>query len=494
MGGGDIAHYKGFPPIIIGRGDNVPLVWLYARVEEEWVPFVEESKTTREGFIIATLPEERQLLIYYNRRSLLQARMISDDGCSVVQIDLRPLGVDIAWREGVLQAGDLKMSSMQFNDVECMVNIEENMLLPLKNESTAMPPSLKSDFSDSQTSEGTSPEQKDSITTNLVVMGTHPLLPGLQVFKDVGKEIDCYLRSDFPENISDPKTGMYLLVNDCTVFTLYHFNFTPADLNHGVKAYALLDKSLHAISETLLWYKGHEQIGATSAYLRQIGLSDVKYFAAYHQGELKLFWQNELNTPEHRSVAKSTAMLFPNMVNRTGPTSHPLPYILRRILNALDLINLGFYSEAFISTFALLDDVVQEVIKLRLSQKGFDASAQNDVMMAIKEQRLRHYLTSILKLCDWNSLEVEKPVLFKALMKVNTLRNKTVHNNQTIDKAQCLKSVDVMVNVIEWLQGNPFGYQIPKIPHAYKIIQPTFFNKFGDAGTDTDSPPPIPSK
>src|SRR5687768_1928670 len=51
IGGGDIAHYIGpphfvrYPPIIVGQGEDIPLVWLYARVGDQWVPFIEKSKS-----------------------------------------------------------------------------------------------------------------------------------------------------------------------------------------------------------------------------------------------------------------------------------------------------------------------------------------------------------------------------------------------------------------------------------------------------------------
>ncbi|MGH8010785.1 MAG: hypothetical protein ACREQ3_27675, partial [Candidatus Binatia bacterium] len=127
-------------------------------------------------------------------------------------------------------------------------------------------------------------------------------------------------------------------------------------------------------------------------------------------------------------------------------------------------LNLGFHTEAFITIFALVDDLAQEVIKAGMSKKRLGEVEQKDALRAIKEERLKHFLTTLTKLCDWKSLQEENPDHFRDLMKANRLRNDIMHGSTKLNRKQATNHGQVLLDTIAWLSTNPFGYAIPRIP------------------------------
>lgn len=317
-------------------------------------------------------------------------------------------------------------------------------------------------------------KDEDKLLVILAVIGKGIILPpGIQKFIDKTLNIDCLIKLDFPKSISDETLDLKINTEDCTLFFITHNNFCLKDLSKPKIVDDFLEKSLYSISETIIWSKGLDMANQHSNYVRQIGRIDLKYCLIYNQDKLELIWKNELMTNEF--MFNIFGNLFPNMVNKNGPTSIPIPYISRRLLNTIDLINLGFYSEAFISSFSLLDDLTQEVTKYGLKKKGFTPVEQKSYLRSIKEERLKNYLTTTLKLCDWKSLEEDNSSLFNDIIKINSLRNNIVHSCKVINRDECLDAITKIIHTILWLANNPFDYVIPKLP--YLTPMPVKFTK-----------------
>jgi hypothetical protein len=131
---------------------------------------------------------------------------------------------------------------------------------------------------------------------------------------------------------------------------------------------------------------------------------------------------------------------------------------------SLDLVNLGFYTEAFVSAFALLDDLTQEVVKAGMAQKGLEAKDQKELLRAIREERLKHYMTSLMRLCGWEGLDEAKPALFRKLQKANTLRNSIMHGDVWLSRLETITSINTLLETIDWLRSNSFSFVIPPFP------------------------------
>jgi hypothetical protein len=166
-----------------------------------------------------------------------------------------------------------------------------------------------------------------------------------------------------------------------------------------------------------------------------------------------------------------------NMIVSPNPASNPIGPVTRRLMGCVDLFNSGFYNEAFISAFALLDDLVQNVAEAGMTKMGLADTQKKEMLRAIKEERLKHFTGSLFQLCGWQSLERANEELYKNLIgsknSTNSLRNKIMHGNSIIDRSTALTHIDNIMITLAWLSSNPFGYQFEPQPRII-TAQPAF--------------------
>jgi hypothetical protein len=310
------------------------------------------------------------------------------------------------------------------------------------------------------------------LITYSAILGQTQLMPGVLPVKTINPSGECLVAHSFPNVIKDEKHNIEIDVSDCTVYTVTHIGKGNMNLMLPANANELLEQALQAISEITVWSKSMDQVGDTSAFTRQVGRLDLKFFCVEAPSDKLIAWRNPLYWA-NREGAGMMAGLLGNMKVQNGPAANPIPYVVRRIMGSLDLVNLGFYTESFVNLFALVDDLTQEVVKAGLSKKGISPQQQNSLLRAIKEERLKLYLTNLAKLCDWKSLEEENPEHFKKLMKANQLRNDILHGPMRMLRQEALESGNTLITTINWLRTNPFGYVIPEFP-IFKIAEVEF--------------------
>lgn len=309
-----------------------------------------------------------------------------------------------------------------------------------------------------------------NVTVYLAVIGKVLIpIPTAQLINLSDFNVRCRISSNITPAISDPERGISIDTSDCTIFTI-SFPELKVPKQDAQMLREIFEWSVAAVGETIIWNKSIDQIGEVSAFSRQIGTLDVKYCLILMNENDWFAWEN----PIFSTV--SVAHLMNGMLNdllggvfdgatmTNGPSAHPLPPISRRVMNSLDLINLGFFTESFINLFSLVDDLTQEVIKKGLEIKGFSADDQNQFLRAIKEERLKVYLCNLAKLCGWASLAEEKPELYKTVVSVNTKRNKIMHGSTRLLRQEAIDSSNILLSLIDWLRSNPFGFDIPNFP------------------------------
>lgn len=322
-----------------------------------------------------------------------------------------------------------------------------------------------------ETPETESLENLNYLPVALCVIGRPQLLPGIYPVKLISSK-ECLVTHSLHNRLRDEKRNFNFDISDCTIFTVYHLNHERAEFEKLAKdtnkdfpnlITEIIEESLEAISEFILWTKAQDLAGITTPFNRQVGRLDIKYCVMDMTDGRTIFYRNPLYWTNVDPSAIFSSM-FGNMIVENGPAQFPIPAITRRIMGSLDLVNLGFYTEAFISMFALADDLLQEIIKKGLGKLGLAESEQEDLLRSIKEQRLSRYSTLLVKVCGWKSLEEENEKLYKKLKKTNELRNKIMHGSTRITREQTLNALDVLADFINWLGTNPFNYLIPEFP------------------------------
>lgn len=201
------------------------------------------------------------------------------------------------------------------------------------------------------------------------------------------------------------------------------------------------------------------------------------------------------------------AGLFSNMIVSPNPLETPLPWTCQRLYGCLDLFNSGFYNEAFISAFALLDDSIQNVVEAGLGKRGLNAGQQRSLMSAIERERLKHYTCTLMPLCGWESLEVANPPLCKKLVgkgesSCNKKRNAIVHGDLRLSREEAREQLRTITEVLQWLDTNPFGFSVPTPTRTFAAesdfvifdedgnqVEPPLKHDETDAGVQRDEAP-----
>jgi hypothetical protein len=310
------------------------------------------------------------------------------------------------------------------------------------------------------------------LLTHAAIIGRTQLMPGILPVNVDSPGVQCLVAHAFPASIKNEYHNIDLDISDCTLFTVTHVGLGDINLSDATMAEELLEQALTAISEVIIWNKAMDQVGTVTAFTRQVGRLDVKFFFIDRSNNRLIAWRNPLFWSDRQSAALMAGILN-NMIVNNGPAASPVAAIIKRVMSSLDLVNLGFYTESFVNLFSLVDDLTQEVIKAGMAKKGLSSTDQKDLLRAIKEERLKLYLTQLAKLCDWKSLEDENPEVFKRLMKANSLRNDVMHSSTRLQRQQALESGNDLLVAINWLRVNPFGYVIPPFP-LLKVAEAQF--------------------
>lgn len=202
---------------------------------------------------------------------------------------------------------------------------------------------------------------------------------------------------------------------------------------------------LSTISELFLAYK-LVRVGHTDGRgIRPVGIGDtLLYFSSIDgnpPGNLNIGLKNYGGNNAWLGMAT-----VPDP-HGTNPLAHPhigtatVP-LTRRYVRCFELIEHGFYAEAFVVAFSLLDDFVQQTLHELLAAKGLaQKSERNELLRGIKENRLRLYLGPLLKLTCGKDISSMWPQATSALEWLNSTRNRIAHSAEVADYSTARRGV-----------------------------------------------------
>lgn len=115
---------KGQFPLLVGSGEEVPLIWLSAtRDGQKWEPVVERNIAINTNFPVIFLNDGKSVLVMLGNIVIVQARKISDTEAEVSILDLRPVGMDVRGKSSVLQAGGNAFTGNVFQNAYAMIDV-----------------------------------------------------------------------------------------------------------------------------------------------------------------------------------------------------------------------------------------------------------------------------------------------------------------------------------------------------------------------------------
>lgn len=208
----------------------------------------------------------------------------------------------------------------------------------------------------------------------------------------------------------------------------------------GAERFEPLYDALDQINEVLLAYKlvriGHLH----GREIRTVGEADVLFWVAYINGLQTRDLTISLRT--HRGPNPWGFANAKHPEDPLGTTDLALPHIGqptfsvgRKFARCFDLIEHGYYTEALVVSFSILDDQVQLALLSLMAAKGLNEVQRDQLVRGVKEERLKIYLGPVLKLVCMKSVMEMWPGSEAALKWVNRARNDAMHGGYRADRS-----------------------------------------------------------
>jgi hypothetical protein len=187
----------------------------------------------------------------------------------------------------------------------------------------------------------------------------------------------------------------------------------------------VIHKALDAINEILLAYKMARPGHIDGVGIRTIGICDTLFSFARIDSDPVGDLNVRLRSASSRDPLDTTAIAKDHIASGTYP-------VMRRYTRCYELLEHGFYSEAFVIAFSIMDDLIQEMLHTLLETKGMqEKNERNEFLRVIKENRLRIYLGPLLKVLCGKSISDLWPMADIALRWLNKTRNEITHGGYT---------------------------------------------------------------
>jgi len=260
-------------------------------------------------------------------------------------------------------------------------------------------------------------------------------------------------RIDLPEDLSTVFTVSWQDTNGRSAKQLRSQSF-----ERNLPIYDALDK----INEIILAFKLVRIGDLDGLGLRTVGMGDTLFYFSKINDQYvgnPSFMMRLYGTRWYPQAA-AKGVLDPDDLHGTTQLARPhiasdTHKITRRYVRCYELLEHGFYTEAFIVAFSNLDDLVQQMLHRLLTDKGMDSeSEQDEFLRSIKERRLRMYLGPLLKVLAGKDIFAMWPGSDPALDWLNRTRNRLAHEGEKADYATAAKGIFACVKTLTVLGQN----------------------------------------
>ena len=256
---------------------------------------------------------------------------------------------------------------------------------------------------------------------------------------------------DLPKSLSTVFTVSWQDKNGRTAARLRSNSF-----ERHLPIYDAIDK----INEILLAFKliriGH----ADGLGIRTVGIGDT----LFHFSTINDQPTGDLNM-RIKTYSRYYTWAYPKGIDPDDPhgtTQLARPHIAsdthkvaRRYIRCYELLEHGFYTEAFIVAFSVLDDLVQQILSQLLTDKGMVSDEEReDLLRGIKERRLKIYLGPLLKVLAGKDISTMWPGSGKVLNWLNKTRNLLAHSGEKADYATAAWGIFACVKTLTVLSQN----------------------------------------
>lgn len=197
-------------------------------------------------------------------------------------------------------------------------------------------------------------------------------------------------------------------------------------------------------------------------------LSSVRPIGSQDIISIDFYLKNRIVAAQGNPVLTQIAMNWKD--DRIWPKTSHLTYsftslpVEQNLLNrSCALVRIGFYQEALIVAFSVLDAKVQELIKDRMENEfSFNKKEAKNYLMNISQNRLDTLLNFLFKIFDKTSLKSRESTLSKQVSIINNKRNRIVHEGESATKEEAIEAIITISKVLDHLNKHHKGqFDIP---------------------------------
>jgi len=128
------------------------------------------------------------------------------------------------------------------------------------------------------------------------------------------------------------------------------------------------------------------------------------------------------------------------------------------VTRAVDLVNHGYFEEAVLVSFALLDALVQDFLKVRLPNLSEGEAAT--VIARVGSSRLNTFLGPLMRVCTGAS-PLDENAGQAELAWLNKKRNAIVHNGDPCSRIESQRGVAMVWRLLRYLNEKGATYRLP---------------------------------
>jgi len=236
--------------------------------------------------------------------------------------------------------------------------------------------------------------------------------------------------------------------------TRRHFDGTLQEFKHWAAIRQPVDRCcdwlMHRLNTMLVGIK-YAYEGTHASPIRPVGYSDLIFYNVVVEGEV-IFSRGGVSTfgpagsPPARAIPKQVANEW------------------RLLVRAVDLVNHGFFAEGLIVAVAMLDDVTQQFVRLKMS--GITSVQQEELLRTIERKRLKTYLGPLLKVLT-GLAPLDDQELAGELDWLNRKRNDVMHNGDACEYVDACRGLGVTLKFLEYFRTNGMTLDLPSELHFW---------------------------
>lgn len=263
-----------------------------------------------------------------------------------------------------------------------------------------------------------------------------------------------YLPSLKITNITPPlslETNMFTIIEIDTIMA-FEGNYDSAKewiQNH--QSITLNDLILPRLNYFLFHLKYAKPDSWTTGPIRNIGDIDLIFYIIILEADI-IFTRGS-STFLSAVVPPNTIPISGNKLSETVPAEWAI------LTRSVDLVNHGYFAEAFIVGFALLDDTAQKFLKQSLPNLSKQES--DELLRRIESRRLATYFGPLTRIALGKSPLDDKE--WKTdLTWLNDKRNTIMHSGSESKRSDAIKGLEIILRFLKFFEENGYDIVLPE--------------------------------